>query len=131
GGAAGGCAALRRRSPPLSDQARHRRRFPLTKPTRAGRGIPSARRAAAPPLADPSRPCFVRCHGERICMNKLRELDAALAEIADASMLAIPADYAGVAMAATRALIRRGAKSLHLVTLPASSLQADLLIGAG
>ena len=46
-------------------------------------------------------------------------------------MLAVPADYAGVAMAATRALIRRGIKGLHLVTVPAGSLQADLLIGAG
>ena len=64
-------------------------------------------------------------------MSKLRELEAAVAEIGDGSMLAIPADYAGVAMAATRALIRRSAKALHLVTLPASSLQADLLIGAG
>ncbi len=34
-------------------------------------------------------------------------------------------------MAATRALIRRGVKRLHLVALPTSSLQADLLIGAG
>ena len=34
-------------------------------------------------------------------------------------------------MAATRALIRRGIERLHLVTLPTSSLQADLLIGAG
>ena len=33
--------------------------------------------------------------------------------------------------AATRALIRRGVKRLHLVALPTSSLQADLLIGAG
>lgn len=61
----------------------------------------------------------------------LRELDAALAVIEDAAMLAIPADYAGVAMEATRALNRRGIKRLHLVTLPASSLQAELLIGAG
>jgi glutaconate CoA-transferase subunit A len=61
----------------------------------------------------------------------LRELDSALAAIEDGAMLAIPADYAGVAMEATRALIRRGIKRLHLVTLPASSLQADLLIGAG
>src|SRR5689334_24101107 len=64
-------------------------------------------------------------------MSELRELDTALAEITDGSMLAITADYAGVAMAATRALIRRGIRDLHLVTLPASSLQADLLIGAG
>jgi glutaconate CoA-transferase subunit A len=34
-------------------------------------------------------------------------------------------------MAATRALIRRGVKRLHLVTLPTSTLQADLLVGAG
>lgn len=60
-----------------------------------------------------------------------RDLDAALAVIEDGVMLAIPTDYAGVAMEATRALIRRGVKRLHLVTLPASSLQADLLIGAG
>ena len=64
-------------------------------------------------------------------MSKLRELEAAVAEITNGTMLAVPADYAGVAMAATRALIRRGIKGLHLVTLPASSLQADLLIGAG
>ena len=61
----------------------------------------------------------------------VRELDAALAVIEDGAMLAIPADYAGGAMEATRALIRRGVKRLHLVTLPASSLQAELLIGAG
>jgi len=36
-----------------------------------------------------------------------------------------------VAMAATRALIRRGVRGLHLIALPTSSLQADLLIGAG
>ena len=46
-------------------------------------------------------------------------------------MLAVPRESSGVAMAATRALIRRGVKRLHLVTLPTSSLQADLLIGAG
>jgi glutaconate CoA-transferase subunit A len=34
-------------------------------------------------------------------------------------------------MAATRALIRRGVKRLSLIALPTTSLQADLLIGAG
>jgi glutaconate CoA-transferase, subunit A len=58
-------------------------------------------------------------------------LDEALAPIADGSMLAVPRESSGAAMAATRALIRRGVKRLHLVTLPTSSLQADLLIGAG
>src|ERR1700761_1060713 len=58
-------------------------------------------------------------------------LDDALAPIADGAMLAVPRESSGVPMAATRALIRRGVKDLHLVTLPTSSLQADLLIGAG
>jgi len=46
-------------------------------------------------------------------------------------MLAVPRETSGVAMTATRALIRRGVKRLHLITLPTSTLQADLLIGAG
>jgi glutaconate CoA-transferase subunit A len=58
-------------------------------------------------------------------------LDEALAPIADGALLAVPRESSGAAMAATRALIRRGVKRLHLVTLPTSSLQADLLIGAG
>jgi glutaconate CoA-transferase, subunit A len=61
----------------------------------------------------------------------LRSLEEALAPIADGCMLAVPRETSGVAMAATRALVRRGVKNLHLVTLPTSTLQADLLIGAG
>src|SRR5262249_26932188 len=58
-------------------------------------------------------------------------LDQALASITDGCVLAVPREQSGVAMAATRALIRRGVKRLHLIALPTSSLQADLLIGAG
>jgi glutaconate CoA-transferase subunit A len=58
-------------------------------------------------------------------------LDDALAGITDGIMLAVPREVAGVPMEATRALIRRGIRRLHLVALPTSSLQADLLIGAG
>jgi glutaconate CoA-transferase, subunit A len=61
----------------------------------------------------------------------VRSLDEALAPITDGCLLAVPRESSGVAMAATRALIRRGVKRLHLVALPTSSLQADLLIGAG
>src|SRR6476659_11121309 len=61
----------------------------------------------------------------------VRSLDEALAPITDGCVLAVPREVSGVAMAATRALIRRGIKRLHLVALPTSSLQADLLIGAG
>lgn len=50
--------------------------------------------------------------------------------IPDGCLLAVPKEP-GVAMEATRALIRRGVRDLHLLSLPVSSLQADLLIGAG
>ncbi len=60
-----------------------------------------------------------------------RSLDEALAVITDGCALAVPREASGGAMAATRALIRRGIKRLHLIALPTSSLQADLLIGAG
>jgi glutaconate CoA-transferase subunit A len=58
-------------------------------------------------------------------------IEEVLAPITDGVMLAVPREVAGVPMEATRALIRRGVKQLHLVALPTSSLQADLLIGAG
>jgi len=50
-------------------------------------------------------------------------------------LVAIPtsfnAEFSGVSMVATRALIRRGARDLHLLAVPAANLQADMLIGAG
>ena len=58
-------------------------------------------------------------------------IEEALAPIKDGCLLVVPREVSGVPMEATRALIRRGVKSLHLVALPTSSLQADLLIGAG
>jgi glutaconate CoA-transferase subunit A len=61
----------------------------------------------------------------------VRTLEEAIASVTDGSILAVPRETSGVAMAATRALIRRGVKRLHLVTLPTSTLQADLLVGAG
>jgi glutaconate CoA-transferase subunit A len=61
----------------------------------------------------------------------LTSLDDALASITDGCSLVVPRETAGVAMEATRALIRRGVKGLHLINLPTSSIQTDLLIGAG
>ena len=58
-------------------------------------------------------------------------VDEAVASIADGAMLIVPRESSGVPMEATRALIRRGVKNLHLVALPTSTLQADMLIGAG
>jgi glutaconate CoA-transferase subunit A len=64
-------------------------------------------------------------------MTQLTDLNTALGIVRDGMTVAVPADYAGVPMEAARALVRRGVKGLHLVTVPASSLCADLLIGAG
>ena len=60
-----------------------------------------------------------------------KSIDDVIAPITDGCMLVVPREVSGVPMSATRALIRRGVKRLHLVALPTSSLQADLLIGAG
>jgi glutaconate CoA-transferase subunit A len=60
-----------------------------------------------------------------------RTIEELVAPISDGCVLAVPRETSGVAMAATRALIRRGVRALHLVTLPTSTLQADMLIGAG
>jgi glutaconate CoA-transferase subunit A len=61
----------------------------------------------------------------------LISLDELAAHITDGAKLVVGKDDSGVAMAATYALIRRGVKNLHLVTVPVSGLQADMLIGAG
>jgi glutaconate CoA-transferase subunit A len=60
-----------------------------------------------------------------------KSLEDALSVVTDGCMLVVPREVSGVPMAATRSLIRRGIKRLHLVALPTSSLQADVLIGAG
>ena len=58
-------------------------------------------------------------------------VDALAARVRDRAMVAVPRDTSGVSMAATAALIRGRARGLHLVCVPTSGLQADLLIGAG
>ncbi|MEM0923651.1 MAG: CoA-transferase [Pseudomonadota bacterium] len=58
-------------------------------------------------------------------------VDEIAAEIADGALLGVPADYSGVPMTATRALIARGVRALQLYCLPYSTIQGDLLIGAG
>ncbi len=63
-----------------------------------------------------------------ITASKLEDLAA---EIPSGSLVAIPADYSGVAMALTRAMVRQRLHGLHLLCVPTSSMQADLLIGAG
>src|SRR5438105_11823479 len=58
-------------------------------------------------------------------------IDDAVAAIPDGATVIVPREACGAPMEATRALIRRGVKRLHLVALPTSTLQADMLIGAG
>jgi glutaconate CoA-transferase subunit A len=58
-------------------------------------------------------------------------IDALVAQIPDGAKLVVPPDYSGVAVAATRALIARGVRDLHIVASPSSGIQADMLIAAG
>ncbi len=58
-------------------------------------------------------------------------VDRLAALIPDCAKIAVPPDYSGVAMELTRAMLRRGVRDLHLVCVPVSGLQAELLIGAG
>ncbi|WP_341893822.1 CoA transferase [Ferrovibrio terrae] len=58
-------------------------------------------------------------------------LDQLAAEIPNGAKIAVPPDYSGVAMALTRAMIRRGLRDLHVVCVPISGLQVDMLAGAG
>lgn len=57
--------------------------------------------------------------------------DQLAARIPNGAKVAVPPDYAGPALELTRAMIRRGIRDLHLVCVPVSGLQAELLIGAG
>lgn len=58
-------------------------------------------------------------------------LDNLAERIEDGASVAVAPDYSGCAMAAVRALIRRGARDLHLIAVPQAGFQADMLIGAG
>jgi glutaconate CoA-transferase subunit A len=64
-------------------------------------------------------------------MENFISLEALAAQVQDGMSLAVPADRSGVAMAATAAIIAAGPKNIHLVCVPISGIQADMLIGAG
>jgi glutaconate CoA-transferase, subunit A len=67
----------------------------------------------------------------RMNQQPLCELAELAAAVPDGAKLAVPSDNCGVAMAATRELVRRGLRGLHLVCVPIGGLQAEILIGAG
>jgi len=68
-------------------------------------------------------------------VSEFVDVNALAARVADGSLVALAgtfsADFSAASMVTTRALIRRGVRNLHLLGVPALSLQADLLIGAG
>ena len=53
------------------------------------------------------------------------------ARIPDGATVALPPDYGYCALGAVHALIRRGARRLRLLGVPAIGFQGDMLIGAG
>jgi len=63
--------------------------------------------------------------------SPIQSVEHLAAQIPDGAKIAVAGDDRGVSMALTRALVARGAKNLHLVCVPISGLQADILIGAG
>jgi glutaconate CoA-transferase subunit A len=58
-------------------------------------------------------------------------IEELVAQVPDGASVALAPDYSGCALAVIRALIRRGAKDLHLIGVPQLGFQGDLLIGAG
>ena len=62
-------------------------------------------------------------------MGDFVSLETLVEGVRDGMSLAIPTDHAGVAMAATAGIIARRPKNLHLVCVPISGIQADMLIG--
>ena len=64
-------------------------------------------------------------------MTEMVTLEQLVASIEPGHSVTIPVDRAGVSMAATAAMIEAGLSGLHLVCVPISGMQADLLIGAG
>ena len=60
----------------------------------------------------------------------LPDMDALAARVSDGAKVAVFKDGA-VPMELGRALVRKGVRDLHIVTVPTSGLLADMLIGAG
>ena len=59
------------------------------------------------------------------------DLSTLAAAVQNGAKVAVPTDRCGVAMALTRELIRQRVRGLHLVCVPVSGLQAEVMIGAG
>ena len=61
----------------------------------------------------------------------IANIETLASEISDGATIVLPRDHSGTPMALVRALIRREARGLKLISLTSAGLSADLLIGAG
>lgn len=61
----------------------------------------------------------------------LNDVEQLAALVPDGALLALPPEYSFVPMELVRAIIRRDAKDLRILTVPINGLAADMLIGAG
>jgi glutaconate CoA-transferase, subunit A len=64
-------------------------------------------------------------------MTRTVTLETLSGLIPSGAKVAVSPDYAGVPMALTRALIRRGTGRLHVVCVPSAGMAVDMMIGAG
>jgi len=64
-------------------------------------------------------------------MAEIVSLEALAARVRPGMRVAVPADYCGVAMTATVAIIANRPEKLHLVCVPVTGIQGDMLIGEG
>jgi glutaconate CoA-transferase subunit A len=58
-------------------------------------------------------------------------VDELVSIVESGDLVAVPPDYSGVSMAATRALISARIGPVRLLAVPTSGMQADMLVGAG
>ena len=81
------------------------------------------------------RPCLIERNPYNRHNNTLGTdligLREAAATIFPGSKIALPPEYCGVSMAMTREIVRQDIGDLHIVAVPQSGLQIDILIGAG
>jgi len=64
-------------------------------------------------------------------MGEIVSLEELAAEVKPGCKLAVPADYCGVAMSATAAIVANRPQNLHVVCVPVTGMQGDMLIGEG
>src|SRR4029077_7429052 len=77
-----------------------------------------------------TRPCPL-IREKHMLSALLCDLTSLAAMVPHGAKLAVPSANSGVAMAATRELVRREVRGLHLVCVPVGGLQTDIMIGAG